>query len=146
MSNELVDLLGRDEASFVASEFIRNLGDYEKSNHEDSFHISYRKYGIEFLFEMDDEEHFYLDTIFFDNSEFAESLLSDLLGADISFEMGRDQIRSLFGSPEYEGATGQRTLLGEVPPWDKFIIKTVFIHFQYEFDATHITKVSVSRV
>lgn len=139
----LFDLLGSNEAKVFFSPIVKEFGSYERSDHDDSFHIIFNN-GLEFLFELNDDSGFSLETIFLDNCDFINQNIDNLLGIDcLSFETSEEGLNNIFGEPKKCGGGG-KGLLGNIPKWVKFQYNLSSIHFQFRELDNSIEKITIA--
>ncbi|PCK03698.1 MAG: hypothetical protein COA42_20050 [Alteromonadaceae bacterium] len=143
----LIDFLKIKRDDFFDSESIIALGDHsiDDESIDDRLYVSFSDVKLQFIFELDDDDDFYLSTVFLERCDYIVSNMESLLGLDISFDAGRDVVRSLLGEPKERGKFGQKTILGVVPPWDKYFLDTgkASLHFQYSFDSLGVDKITL---
>jgi len=131
------------ETDFRRNDVSKRFENFDRKEHVDSFHLISRDSGLEFLFELDDID-FILDSVFIDKQKLKLFNLNELLGLPISFSSSRVDIRKILGNPIFESQLGERTMLGDVSPWDKCKFGDCFIHFEYEFDSASINIITLS--
>jgi hypothetical protein len=143
MKINLFKLLGQSENDFLKGKNLSFFGKLKKKVHVDSFHLISDSTGLEFLFELDEEDYF-LDTIFIDSDKLRLLELHDLLDVPVDFNDSRSDIRKLLGKPSFESKLGDSTLIGKVTPWDKYRVDGYYVHFKFGFDSNSIEMVTLS--
>lgn len=148
MNGILRQFINKETGEVLNNSELKSFGAplYGESGLEDRKYIYIGESGIQLLFELDEDDIFRLSTIFLSRSEEVDESLGKLIGSDVRFDQGRSTVRKTYGQPVESGKFGQKTILGVVPPWDKFLIDVeCTLHFEYSFDTSNIEKITMQK-
>lgn len=139
-AEDIERLIGKGENSSEAQAILQELGEPEWFESEGRRHAQYFSQGVALVF--DKNNGLIAGQLFSSGKDgYNESRIS--LPEGFSFSQGRQEARSVFGSPIASKDAASIPVLGKVAAWDQFEINGIVLHLEYGEDEKNTVLVSV---